>query len=65
MLYAYARDKKSGNNWSLAEVQHFSGLISYYKMVEGDTIVRIIRHVSEKQHVNILEQLKLDLKNAA
>lgn len=64
MLYAYAKDKKSGNNWSLEEVQHFSGLISYYKMVEGDAIIRIVRHVSEKQHVNILEQLKLDLKNA-
>ena len=31
-------DRKSGNGWSLHDIQVLSGLISYYRMVEKDYI---------------------------
>lgn len=63
MLYAYSKDKKNGVNWSLEDVQRLAGLASYYKMVEGDVITRIIHHVSEKQGVDITAEMKRDLRS--
>lgn len=62
LLHNYAMDKKNGVNWEFEEVLHLNGLISYYKMVEGDTIDNIINHISRKTGVNILFELKMDLK---
>lgn len=62
MLHNYARDKKSGIDWSISDVQELSGLISYYKMIEGDTIERIIRHHSEKMNLDIVSEIKADLR---
>lgn len=62
MLYAYAKDKKNDVEWPLDDVQHLQGLISYYKMVEGEAIDRIVQHVSAKQSVDISAQIKADLR---
>lgn len=62
MLTAYAKDIKSGVRWGLDDVQHLDGLRSYYKMIEGGVIDRIIQHISEKQGIDIQSQIKRDLR---
>ena len=62
MLHAYAKDKKSGVDWSIDDVRHLEGLRSYYKMVEGDTIDRIVEHIANKTGVNISLCIKQDLR---
>lgn len=62
MLTAYAKDKKNGIAWSLEDVQHLDGLRAYYKAVEGETIDRIVAHISNKQGVNIKTAIKADLR---
>lgn len=62
MLAAYAKDKKGGTEWSLEDVQHLEGLKSYYKMIEGEVIDRIIEHISRKNGVDIVAEVKRDLR---
>ena len=62
MLAAYAKDKKSGKEWALEDVQHLEGLKSYYKMIEGEVIDRIIEHISRKNGVDIAVEMKRDLR---
>lgn len=62
LLRRYALDKKAGTNWALADVQHLDGLRSYYKMVEGETIDRIVQFVSNKFQVDIQSAIKKDLR---
>ena len=62
MLFSYGRDKKAGINWTIDDVRHMEGLRSYYKMVEGDAIDRIVQHISEKVGANIMAMIKTDLK---
>lgn len=62
MLAAYAKDRRNGTEWSLEDVQHLDGLRSYYKMIEGDVIDRIIQHISSKQGIDIQSQIKCDLR---
>lgn len=61
MLFSYAMDKKNGKSWDLHDVQVMDGLRSYYKMVEGDAIDRIVAHVSGKTGVDIPEEIRRDL----
>lgn len=63
MLTAYAKNKKAGINWSLEDVQHLDGLRAYYKAIEGETIDRIVNHISTKQGVDIRRCIKDDLRN--
>ena len=60
-LSAYVMDKKAGRTWDLSEVQYMEGLRSYYSMVEGNTIDRIISHLSKKFGVDIPAMIKSDL----
>lgn len=62
LLRRYALDKKAGTNWALADVQHLDGLRSYYKMVEGETIDRIVQFMSNKFQVDIRSAIKKDLR---
>ena len=62
LLRRYALDKKSGISWALADVQHLDGLRSYYKMVEGETIDRIVQFMSNKFQVDIKSAIKKDLR---
>ena len=61
MLFSYAMDKKNGKSWDLHDVQVMDGLRSYYKMVEGEAIDRIVAHVSGKTGVDIPAEIRNDL----
>lgn len=62
MLRSYALDHKNGISWSKSDVQALDGFRNYYKMVEGETIDRIVAHISEVLGVNIPVLIKQDLK---
>lgn len=63
LLRRYALDKKAGTDWALADVQHLDGIRSYYKMVEGETIDRIVQFMSNKFQVDIKAAIKKDLRD--
>ena len=58
MLFQFMTDDKSGNTWSVEDTQHLLGLISYYKMVEGESIDAIIKTYSEKFNKDVIETAK-------
>lgn len=62
MLASYAMDKLNGTNWDLSDVQTLDGYKNYYRMVEGETIDRIIGHIGAKFGVNITDLIKADLR---
>ena len=62
MLSAYAMDKKKDIRWPYEDVAHMDGLRSYYRSIEGDTIDRIVRHLSEKFGLNIQTAIRNDLR---
>jgi len=37
------------------------GYYAYYRMVEGETIDKIVAHIDEKHGVNVLDMIKADL----
>lgn len=61
MLHQYIMDKKNGNSWDLNDVMTMQGYYAYYRMVEGETIDRIVAHINEKFGVNVLAMIKNDL----
>lgn len=62
MLSSYVMDRKNGVQWDLHDVQAMEGLRSYYRMVEGETIDKIVAHLSQKFGVDIVALIKRDLK---
>lgn len=62
VLDCYAKDIKNGIRWSQEDAQVLAGQTSYYRMVEGETIDNIVSHISQKDGVDILTELKQDLK---
>lgn len=65
MLHNYIRDKKNGVLWEKGDIYTMQGLISYYRMVEKKNINAIIRHINEKEGVNVEGLIKADLKSPA
>lgn len=61
MLFSYAMDRKNGTAWDRHDIQVLDGLRSYYKMVEGDPIDRIVEHVGAKTGVDIPAAIRADL----
>lgn len=61
MLNNYIRDYKAGVQWDISDVQTMVGKISYYKMVESDTIMFIIKQYNEKYNVDVGKMLKADI----
>lgn len=57
-LNAFAKDEINGNPWSLEDIQRLEGFRSYYRMVEGETIDKIVNHVSSKCGVDIIKLIK-------
>lgn len=51
-------DWKHKKYWSPDEVQHYVGLLSYYKMVEKEYFTNLIYHYEKKYNVNIKEITK-------
>lgn len=62
MLSNYVLDKKNGKAWSREDIQVMEGYRSYYKMVEKETIDRIIDHINAKFEVNVVRMIKDDLR---
>ena len=58
MLFALVNDYKRGTVWNLNDVQILSGQISYYKMVEPETIDKLIDDYSKKTGVDIPNLIK-------
>lgn len=57
-LFAFAKDEQNGNPWSLEDIQRLEGFRSYYRMVEGETIDKIVGHVGNKCGVDIMKLIK-------
>ena len=60
-LHNYALDKKNGKDWELTAVQRLAGKMSYYRMVERETIDYMITHICKNVHMDIRAMMKLDL----
>lgn len=60
-LHSYALDKKNGKDWELTAVQRLAGKMSYYRMVERETIDYMITHICKNVHMDIRAMMKLDL----
>ena len=57
-LSSFVMDTKNGEVWPLEDVQRLEGLRSYYKMVEGETIDKIVAHIGKKYGVNVVALIK-------
>lgn len=62
LMRNYAMDVNAGSRWSLEDVQIFAGQLSYFRMVEPDVFERILKHINEKFSVNIMSEIKTDLR---
>ena len=62
MLSSFAMDKKNGVRWDISDIQVMEGLRSYYRMVEGENIDKIIDYLSKKFGVDIIKAIKDDLR---
>lgn len=62
MLSNYVLDRKTGKPWPLEDIQVLDGYRNYYRMVEGETIDRIVAHVGAKYNVDIEKFIKEDLR---
>jgi len=51
-------DYKHGKYWAIDDVQHYNGLLSYYKMVEPDYFKDLIKHFNDKFSVNVAQITK-------
>lgn len=62
MLSSYIMDKKNDKGWDKSDVRIMEGYRNYYRMVEGETIDKIIEHISQKFNVDVVEMIKQDLR---
>lgn len=62
MLASYIMDKKNGNGWDKSDVQTMEGYRNYYRMIEGDTIDKMVAHIGEKFGVDVVRLIKDDLR---
>lgn len=65
MLDSYLKDKLNGVVWNAEDIMNVLGLYSYYRMVEKETIDKIVEHVSGKYAFTgtAIDLMKQDLKN--
>ena len=61
MLFAYAKDRLNGVRWDEHDIRVMDGLRSYCRMVEGETIDRIVEHVGGKLGADIPSMIRADL----
>ena len=52
-LCSFILDTKNKKYWSVGDVQHLRGLMSYYLMVEPEYFENIIKQQNKKWHVNV------------
>lgn len=61
-LSNYAMDKRNGISWEKNDVQILDGYRNYYRMVEGDAIDGIVKHLSEKFNIDLVRAMKEDIR---
>lgn len=62
MLSSYIMDKKNGVAWDKTDIQTMDGYRNYYRMVEGETIDKMVEHIGQKFGVNVVQMIKQDLR---
>lgn len=62
MLASYIMDRNNGKSWDLNDVQVMEGYRNYYRMVERETIDKIVEHINNKFGVDIVKLIKDDLR---
>ena len=62
MLSSYIMDKKNGIAWDKTDIQTMDGYRNYYRMVEGETIDKMVEHVGRKFGVDVVQMIKQDLR---
>lgn len=62
MLFNYIMDRKNGVMWDVGDLMELQGICSYFRMVEPEVHDKEIRFINQKYGVNVLEDIKLDIK---
>lgn len=62
MLSSYCMDRIKGQPWDIHDVQVLEGHRNYYRMVEGEDIDGLVKHVGEKYRIDIPKAIEEDLK---
>lgn len=62
MLSSYCMDRIKGNPWDIHDVQVLEGHRNYYRMVEGEDIDGLVKHVGDKYNMDIPKAIEEDLK---
>lgn len=62
MLSSYIMDKRNGIQWDIGDIQVMEGLRNYYRMVEGDTIDKMVEHIANKFNVDVVKMIKDDIR---
>lgn len=62
MVFQFMADDAKGTAWGLEDVQHFLGLVSYYRMVEKESINAILATYSAKFNKDVEATAKALLK---
>lgn len=63
MLSSYIMDKKNGVDWDKTDIQTMDGYRNYYRMVEGETIDKMVEHIGQKFGVDVVQMIKQDLRS--
>lgn len=61
-IFNFLNDYTNGTKWNLEDIQHLSGVISYYMMIEKENISKIIESYNKKFGVDVLEIIKEQIK---
>ncbi len=64
MICNFILDTKNGKVWDLDDVQHLSGLLSYYRMIEKDYFNNILKKANDKWNVDCERMIKTYLRIA-
>lgn len=62
MLASYIMDKRNGIQWDKSDIQTMEGYRNYYRMVEGETIDKMVEHIGKKFNVDVVQLIKDDLR---
>lgn len=63
MVASYIMDKRNNKSWDKSDIQTMEGYRNYYRMIEGDTIDKIVAHIGAKFGVDVVQLIKDDLKS--
>lgn len=62
-LSSYILDRKNGIAWDRPDLQSLDGYYNYYRMVEGETIDKIVEHINHKFNVNVISMMRKDMSS--